>query len=73
MKYLPGFIGGFASAVLAAFLLFAAHRASLAPGTAPHDVFHDGEEWYSQDGCWHLQNGYWRPLRRCNIVRVPAP
>lgn len=49
------------------------------PGHTPTDVFLDesdtraGKEWYSQDGCWHLQDGYWRPLRRCHIVRIPAP
>lgn len=39
------------------------------PGTKPARHFIDNSEEYSADGCWVRRNGYWRPLRRCNVVR----
>lgn len=54
------------------FLIPLPERHAAAPGTAPTQPFEDRGEVYSADGCWVRSNtGYWHPLRRCHIVRIP--
>lgn len=75
MKYIGALAWGWILGVLLAHFVLRDSSKSLFysdPGTPPQDVFHDGGEWYSKDGCWRLSDGYWRPLRRCHIVRVPT-
>lgn len=41
------------------------------PGHAPTNVFVDKSVYYSADGCWREDGGYWHRMRRCHIVRIP--